>query len=196
VRLAHIERWTETDGERTTLHDEDDLFTVTYPADWIVADEPINTWVSSPFEILALGTYRLRPGGEAVIDAQVPSNAIDDLGPNDIFIWVNDGGDDEPGFPDRPDRFEPSRLCGEDFAQLCPDPEGRSLGIPGIRSWWLRFGDGGRGSMCSWAWESKHTRIRHGRSLPGRCWIRSASSVDDHDSQEEERHGHDQVGRQ
>lgn len=145
VRLADVERWTETDGERTTLHDEDDLFTVTYPVDWIAADERINTWVDSPFEILALATYQLRPGGEAVIDAQVPSNAIDDLGPNDIFIWVNDGGDDGPGFPDRPDRFEPSTLCGEDFARFCPDPEGRSLGISGIRAWWLRFGDSGRG---------------------------------------------------
>lgn len=145
VGLADVERWTETDGERTTLHDEDDLFTVTYPADWIAADERINDWVDSPFEILALATYPLRPGGEAVIDAQVPSNAIDDLGPNDIFIWMNDGGDAEPGFPNRPDRFEPSRLCGENFAEFCPDPEGRDLDISGIRAWWLRFRDSGRG---------------------------------------------------
>jgi hypothetical protein len=41
--------------------------------------------------------------------------------------------------------FEPSALCGEDFDRLCSDPEGRGLGIPGIRAWWLRFADAGRG---------------------------------------------------
>jgi hypothetical protein len=145
VQLANIERFTESDGERVTLHDEGDLFTVTYPVDWIAAEERINTWVSSPAEILALATYPLRPGGEAVIDAQVPSHAIEDLGPDDIFIWVNDGGDDGPGFPERPGTLSPSRLCGHNFASLCPDPEGRTLDISGIRAWWLRFGDSGRG---------------------------------------------------
>lgn len=47
VRLGNVERWFESDGARTTLHDEDDLFRVTYPSDWIVSDEPINDWVCS-----------------------------------------------------------------------------------------------------------------------------------------------------
>lgn len=146
VELSGVERWTETDDERTTLHDEVDLFTVTFPSEWMPADEPINTWLSSPFEILALATYPLRPGGEAVNDAQVPSLAIEDLGPNDIFIWMLDAGD-EAGFPPRPARFEPSEPCqSDDWDQLCPEPEGRGpLDIPGIRSWWLGFHDAGRG---------------------------------------------------
>lgn len=151
VRLASIERWTETDGVRTTLHDENDLFTVTYPSDWIVSDEPINDWVCSPFEILALATYPVRPGGEAVMDAQLPSNAVDDLGPNDILIWVNDsgsacGGAREAGrgvgFPERPERFGPVNVCG-DFDRLC-STDGRDL-VPGIRGWWIAFEDAGRG---------------------------------------------------
>jgi hypothetical protein len=153
ARLAGVERWTETDGVRTTLHDEDDLFTVTYPSDWIVSDEPINDWVCSPFEILALATYPLRPGGEAVIDAQLPSNAVDDLGPNDILIWVNDGGNacgaqrtsgDGSGFPERPERFGPSEPC-ESWTRLCLEPDGHRLGLTGIRAWWLGFADAGRG---------------------------------------------------
>lgn len=143
VRLGAIGRWTETDGERTTLHDENNLFTVTYPADWFPSEEPINTWVSSPFEILALATYSLRPGGEAVTDFQLPSNAIADLGPNDILIWINESGDAK-GFPPRPQRFEPSTPC-EDWTKLCPEPDGRAFGIPGIRGWWLGFGDAERG---------------------------------------------------
>jgi hypothetical protein len=151
ARLASVDRWTETNGVRTTLHDEDDLFTVTYPSDWVVSDVPINDRVCSPFEILALATYPLRPGGDAVIDAQLPSKAVEDLGPNDILIWVNDAGsacggkrtsDDGSGFPERPERFTPSAPC-ENWTRLCPT-DGRDL-VPGIRGWWIGFQDAGRG---------------------------------------------------
>jgi hypothetical protein len=147
VRLADIERWTETDGVRTTLHDEDDLFTVTYPSDWIAPDVPINDWVASPFEILALATYPLRPGGDAVADFQLPSNAVEDLSRNDILIWVNDAGEAE-GFAERPTHFGPSEPCGgEDWTRLCVEPSGRTLrlAIQRIHAWWFGFRDAGRG---------------------------------------------------
>ncbi len=147
VRLANIERWTETDGVRTTLHDENDLFTATYPNDWRVSDEPIQPNVSSPFEILALATYPLRPGGEAVIDFQLPSNAVEDLGPNDILIWLNDAGEGN-GMPARPSAFEPSTPC-EKWSRLCLEPKGDwtrgfDKPIPGVHGWWLGFHDSGR----------------------------------------------------
>jgi hypothetical protein len=147
VRLGDIERWTETEGGRTTLHDEDDRFTVTYPADWFASDRPINTWVSSPFEILALATYPLRVGGEAVVDFQLPSKAVEDLGTNDILIWLNESGD-AGAFTDRPQRLEPSEPCGgENWDRLCSEPSGATprLSIPGIHAWWLGFHDAGRG---------------------------------------------------
>jgi hypothetical protein len=147
VHLASIERWTETDDVQTTLHDENNLFTVTYPSEWVVSDKPINDWVSSPFEILALATYPLRPGGHAVVDFQLPSNAVEDLGPNDILIWVNEAGD-ATGFAERPAHFEPSAPCGgDDWTRLCPEPRGRTPGltIPGIHAWWFGFRDAGRG---------------------------------------------------
>jgi len=151
VRLGDVDRWTETDGVFTTLHDEDDLFIVTFPAEWVVSEVPINDRVCSPFEILALATYPLRPGGEAVMDAQLPSHAVEDLGPDDILIWLNENGSacgdtrtsgGPSGFPRRPDRLEPSSICG-DFDRLCPEPGGREH-VPGIRSWWMAFRDGGR----------------------------------------------------
>jgi hypothetical protein len=155
VRLADVDRWTETDGVFTTLHDEDDLFTVTYPADWAASDVPINDRVCSPFEILALATYPPRPGGEAVMDAQLPSHAVEDLGLNDILIWLNDAGSacgggrrSDGGGPERPEHFEPSEPC-EGWTQLCPEPTGRRLGgtqaLQLIRGWWLGFDDAGRG---------------------------------------------------
>jgi hypothetical protein len=147
VRLANVERWTETDGVRTTLHDENDLFTVTFPNDWLVSDQPIQPNLSSPFEILALATYPLRPGGEAVIDFQLPSNSVEDLGPNDILIWLNDAGEGN-GMPPRPSAFGPSTPC-ENWSRLCPEPQGDWMRgfdhpIPWIHGWWLGFHDAGR----------------------------------------------------
>ncbi|HYJ61662.1 MAG TPA: hypothetical protein VE032_09395 [Actinomycetota bacterium] len=127
----------------TTLVDHGDGFEIAFPAGWTAAEGRINDWVSSPREILALATYPLRPGGEAVTDGQVPSNAMDDLGPDDAFIWVNDGGDGGDRLPARPSVFGPMMVC-VDGSALCPDPEGRALGIQGVRAWWMYFGDGGR----------------------------------------------------
>jgi hypothetical protein len=128
--------------------DEADGVSLTVLPGWSVTPEPINTWVSSPREILALATYPLRPGGDAVTDFQLPSNAIDDLGPNDMLIWINEAGSGS-GFPSRPDRFEPSTPC-EGWNKLCPEPTGTEVWSgfdhpPDVRGWWLGFNDTGRG---------------------------------------------------
>jgi len=149
--LDALGRWSETAGNRTMLHDEDDGFTVAYPSDWSVSNTPINDRVCSPYEILALATYPLRPGGDAVMDAQLPSHAVDDLGPDDILIWLNDGGNacggerrpgTGAGFPDRPAAFGPLTVC-EGGDTLCPS-DGREI-APGVRGWWMWFRDGNRG---------------------------------------------------
>jgi hypothetical protein len=145
--LSKRDRVAEADGDRITLHDADDRFTVAYPPDWVVSDRPINTWVSSPHEILAIATYPLRPGGDAVVDFQLPSHAVEDLGPDDMLIWVSESGDPR-GFADRPARFEPSEPCGgDDWTRLCPEPTGDTirLNVPGIHAWWIGFKDQGRG---------------------------------------------------
>jgi hypothetical protein len=122
--------------------DEGDGFTVSVPEGWQVSDRPINTWVADPKEILALATYPLVPGGEAVTDGQVPSNAVDGLGPNDMFIWVSDRFGADASYPQRPISFSPEAICSS-RETVCE--QGRALGIEGIRSWWYYFRDGDRG---------------------------------------------------
>lgn len=131
----------------TVYRDDQHGFSVAVPPGWQVAAKPLNTWVSSPHEILSMGTYALRPGGHAVTDFQLPSHAVEDLGPNDILIWVNEAGD-AAGFAERPASFEPSQPCGgDDWSRLCPEPSGRSLRltIADVHAWWLGFADAGRG---------------------------------------------------
>ena len=67
---------------------------------------------------------------------------MEDLGPSDAFIWVNDGGSADGPTPERPRHFGPAAVCAD--GHLCPDAEGRSLGIDGARAWWIYFQDGGR----------------------------------------------------
>jgi hypothetical protein len=133
----------------TVYRDDQDGLSVVVPPGWQVAVEPLNTWVSDPHEILSMGTYALRPGGQAVTDFQLPSHAIDDLGPNDLLIWLNESGSGPRGFPPRPDRFAPSRSC-DNWTELCAEPTGTAVRAgderaPDIRGWWLGFHDAGRG---------------------------------------------------
>ncbi|HJY31533.1 MAG TPA: hypothetical protein VJ573_01425 [Actinomycetota bacterium] len=136
----------EGDGV-TTFDDEQDRFTVDLPAGWLASEEAINPWVSSPREILAVATYPLRRGGEAVVDFQLPSRAVEDLGPKDVLIWLNES--DGPGdFAERPARFGPCEPCGgDDWTRLCAEPTGDTprLSLPRIHAWWFGFADQGRG---------------------------------------------------
>ena len=51
---------------------------------WRIADETLTPDLADPMEVLSLGTYPLRPGGDDC--AQIPENALEDLGPLDAFI--------------------------------------------------------------------------------------------------------------
>src|SRR4029453_15177664 len=97
--------------------------------------------VSDPREILAMATYPLRPGGEGAIDAQVPSKALADLGPNDMFIWVPERDGADASYPPRPASFSPEAICSG-YADC---EQGRALGLQGIRAWWYYFRDGDHG---------------------------------------------------
>jgi hypothetical protein len=127
--------------EGTVYRDDQDGFTVDVPVGWSVSPVPINTWVTDPREILAMATYPLRPGGEGAIDAQVPSRALDDLGPNDMFIWVPERDGADASYPRRPASFSPVAVCSG-YADC---EQGRALGLEGIRAWWYYFRDGDHG---------------------------------------------------
>jgi hypothetical protein len=131
----------------TVYRDDQHGLSVTVPTGWQVAAEPLNTWVSDPHEILSMGTYALRPGGDAVIDAQVPSHAVEDMGPSDIFVWLNERTPPDKRQPDRPSEFSPEALCqsGSPAGGSRDCVPGLAQGIEGIRAWWTSFQDNGRG---------------------------------------------------
>jgi hypothetical protein len=140
--LASIVRSLEVAGAiRWTTYRNDDVgFGVTYPEGWIRADTNLTPALSQPHEILSLGTYPLRSGGKACIDAYLPGNALEDLGPNDVLLTVQESDSGPGGFPPRPGTFEPSnaRVAVEDHPAC--DEYAR---IP-MRGWWFAFEDQGR----------------------------------------------------
>jgi len=140
VRLADIDRWTETDGERTTLHDEEHGFTVTYPNDgWQVAAKNLTPWLTSPQEILSVGTFDMPVSqdpedGLRPFDAPAAPAALQALGPSDAFVTVQESGPVESD--DRPTAFE-----------SCADGErcGPTGSTDNFSWWWIPFRDAGRG---------------------------------------------------
>lgn len=69
--------------------------------------------LSSPHEIFSVGTYHLRPGS---LCAQFPSRAIEDLGPRDALVSVQEAS---PGVGVRPTLFGPSDGKGRDESPGC-----------------------------------------------------------------------------
>ncbi|MBA2462372.1 MAG: hypothetical protein H0V45_11500, partial [Actinobacteria bacterium] len=67
-----------TPAERIAWRDEDGGLTVRYPETWRRSATPLTPHLGDPVEVLALGTYSLRPGGDRC--AHQPVNAVDDLG--------------------------------------------------------------------------------------------------------------------
>jgi hypothetical protein len=124
----------------TTYRDGTDRFEITYPDDWSRAETSLTPDLSDPHEILSIGTYPLRAGGKACIDAYLPGDALMDLGTGDAFITIQESSSAE-GFPSRPSSF------GPDFARLTVD------GLPAcdgyqalpLRGWWFAFSEEGRG---------------------------------------------------
>ena len=78
--------------EWITYRDSAAGFTVTYPSDWHRASETLTPRLDDPREILALGTYWLRPGSDRCAN-HVPENALEDLGPQDAFLTLQERRD-------------------------------------------------------------------------------------------------------
>jgi hypothetical protein len=153
LEVRSSDRWTETDGGLTTLHDEKDNYVVTYPSEWIVADENLTPWLGSPWEILSLGTFTLRVSenpedGLRIWDAPVTPAALADMSSDDALVSVQEAG--LGGFGDRhrrPVTFGP--LGCEDAIYGChpsedPDLPDAARNVP-FRAWWIPFQDAGRG---------------------------------------------------
>jgi len=126
----------EAGGEqRAWIHwrDEERGFTVTYPGAWQRAASPLTPQLSDPVELLALGTYELRPGGDRC--AHQPVNAVEDLGPRDALIVIFERAQPyaQSGYPPRQGSPELARGTG----RFCVSGTNR------LDSW-LSFGESGR----------------------------------------------------
>ena len=152
VRLADVDRWTESNGVSTTLHDEARGYAVTYPNDWTVAEENLTPWLGEPGEILSLGTFPLEvstdPDDELrLFGPPVAPKALEDMTSEDAFVSLQESGVDVGLFDPRPDRFGP--LECEDAIYGCrpsdhPDAPDAARNEP-FRAWWIPFQDSGRG---------------------------------------------------
>ena len=152
VRLADVDRWTESDGVSTTLHDESRGYAVTYPDDWTVANENLTPWLSSPGEIFSVGTFPLRVSedpddGLRIFDAPVAPAALADMEAEDALLSIQETPNVDPDFFEpRPATFGP--LGCEDAIYGChpsedPDLPDAARNVP-FRAWWIPFRDEGR----------------------------------------------------
>jgi hypothetical protein len=119
----------------TTYRDKERRLEVSYPNDWYRSEEPLTPYLGDPKEILSLGTYPLRPGGDRC--AHHPVNALQDLGRDDAFVSVLERAPPYPaiGYPPRPSRFElPTDTRTHRFCVLSD----------GRLDEWLPFSDDGR----------------------------------------------------
>ena len=94
--------------------------TVAVPPRWRPADESLTPGLGDPREVLAVATFDLQYRRTAC--AQVAGSALEDMGPDDAFVTLQERGLD-PGsawsdFPDRPAHFGPE-LGGPSEASAC-----------------------------------------------------------------------------
>jgi hypothetical protein len=121
-----------------TVTDTEHGLTFELPPGWQRASVNLTPHLEDPREVLAVGTFPLRY--RATQCAHVAGSALEDLGPEDAFITLQERGLDPrsswAGFPDRPAHFGPS-LGGTSEAGACV-PTGR------FSDHWFTFSDAGR----------------------------------------------------
>jgi hypothetical protein len=123
--------------------------TVELPAGWQAARESLTPHLTDPREQLAVGTYPLRYRETEC--AHVPGSALEDLGPTDAFVELEERGTgvEASEFPNRPEHFGP-QLGGRSEANGC---------VPSARfeDHWFTFSDAGR---------RFHVRVAFGPDAP------------------------------
>jgi hypothetical protein len=123
--------------------------TVALPAGWQSAHESLTPHLTDPREQLAVGTYPLRYRETGC--AHVPGSALEDLGPTDAFVELEERGigASASGFPARPEHFGPT-LGSRSEASGC---------VPSARfeDHWFTFSDAGR---------RFHVRVAFGPDAP------------------------------
>jgi hypothetical protein len=111
---------------------------VELPEGWQRAAATLTPRLTDPVEVLAVGTFPLREGGDNC--SHMAERALTEIGARDAFVTLLERGYDRgstwPDFPPRPERFGPG-LGGPSEASAC---------VRGSRftDHWFGFTDGGR----------------------------------------------------
>ena len=121
------------DSDEIVWRDEARGLSVAVPAGWQRATEPLTPHLGDPVEVLALGTYPLRPGGDRC--AHQPVNAVEELGPDDALLVLFERAPPfgPHGYPPRPATL--SLETGTN--RFCVPATGRADA-------WFSFGESGR----------------------------------------------------
>ena len=120
--------------------DEEKGLEVSYPSGWVRADVNLTPNLMGPRELLSIGTFPLQPGGPAC--AQIPTNALIELGPEDTFLTLQGGLSQSPA--DHRPVFGPRVGIGMSelvFPDCLPEDQRSDIG----RMQWIQFSDAGRG---------------------------------------------------
>ena len=96
---------------------------LTYPVDWHLADVSLTPSLASPTEVFSLGSFPLVAGGPNC--AQIPSQALHDMTATDVFVTVQERGNDPDtsGFDPRPNEFGPTPGSTDNVFYDCLDSE-------------------------------------------------------------------------
>jgi hypothetical protein len=121
----------------TTYQNSDGQFSIRYPSTWERSVQRLTPILTDPFEIVSVGTYNMRPGGD--LCAHLPVNALEDLGPTDAFLTIQEEGHPQlADYPSRPIEFKLGPPNEQFDGVACVrDPTA-------LAQWWLSFRDGNR----------------------------------------------------
>lgn len=121
----------------TTYHDQEGRFSIRYPAAWERSIQSLTPGLTDPREIVSVGSYHMRPGGE--LCAHLPVKALEDLGPEDAFLTVQERAQPHlADYPPRPIHFDLGEPTEGFDGELCVREPGDLL------QWWLSFRNGTR----------------------------------------------------
>jgi hypothetical protein len=121
----------------TTYDDQEGRFSIRYPAAWERSMQSLAPGLTDPREIVSVGSYHMRPGGE--LCAHLPVNALEDLSPADAFLTIQERAQPHlADYPPRPTQFDLGKPTEGFDGELCVREPGD------LDQWWLPFRDGSR----------------------------------------------------
>ena len=123
----------------TTYRDAARGLQVQFPSDWRRARTSLTPYLSDPSEVLSLGTGPLRQAPRAGC-AQMPTGALEALGPRDAFVSVQERRTGVGSYPARPRRFTLSRANRVRGLECVSHAQAGD-----VDAWWIAFRDRGRG---------------------------------------------------